>query len=78
MFGLMILMDHNGLKLDLINNGVILITMNDESFEKFTNRRKNKPSGFSKKQQTRSKRGNRHEQKQQLNNIMYRKDRDSE
>ena len=50
--------------------------MNDESFEKFTNRRKNKPSGFSKKQQKRSKRGNRHEQKQQVNDMMYRKDND--
>lgn len=48
--------------------------MNDESFEKFTNRRKNKPSGFSKKQLKRNKRGNRHEQKQQMNDMMYRKD----
>jgi hypothetical protein len=48
--------------------------MNEESFEKFKNRRKNKPSGFSKKQQTRNKRGNRHEQKQQLNDQIYRKD----
>ena len=47
--------------------------MNEDSFEKFTNRRKNKPSGFSKKQQTRNKRGNRHEQKQQLNDVKYRK-----
>jgi hypothetical protein len=50
--------------------------MNEESFEKFTNRRKNKPSGFSKKQKTRNKRGTRHEQKQQLNDVMYRKDRE--
>jgi hypothetical protein len=50
--------------------------MNEESFEKFKNRRKNKPSGFSKKQQTRNKRGNRHEQKQQLNDVIYRKDLD--
>ena len=50
--------------------------MNEESFEKFKNRRKNKPSGFSKKQQTRNKRGNRHEQKQQLNDIVYRKEFD--
>lgn len=49
-------------------------SMNEESFEKFKNRRKNKPSGFSKKQQTRNKRGNRHEQKQQLNDQIYRKD----
>lgn len=47
--------------------------MNEDSFEKFTNRRKNKPSGFSKKQQTRNKRGNRHEQKQQLNDVKYQK-----
>jgi hypothetical protein len=52
--------------------------MNEESFEKFTNRRKNKPSGFSKKQIKRNKRGSRHEQKQQLNDVMYRKDRDFE
>ena len=50
--------------------------MNEDSFEKFTNRRKNKPSGFSKKQQKRNKRGNRHEQKQQLNDVMYRKTED--
>jgi hypothetical protein len=50
--------------------------MNEESFEKFTNRRKNKPSGFSKKQQTRNKRGNRHEQKQKLNDSVYRRDLD--
>lgn len=50
--------------------------MNEDSFEKFTNRRKNKPSGLSKKQQKRSKRGNRHEQKQQINDMMYRKERD--
>jgi hypothetical protein len=50
--------------------------MNEESFEKFKNRRKNKPSGFSKKQQTRNKRGNRHEQKQQLNDSLYRKEND--
>jgi len=50
--------------------------MNEESFEKFKNRRKNKPSGFSKKQQARNKRGNRHEQKQQLNDTMYRKEND--
>jgi hypothetical protein len=50
--------------------------MNEESFEKFTNRRKNKPSAFSKKQQARNKRGNRHEQKQKLNDSMYRKDYD--
>jgi hypothetical protein len=48
--------------------------MNEDSFEKFTNRRKNKPSGLSKKQQKRSKRGNRHGQKQQLNDAMYKKD----
>jgi hypothetical protein len=50
--------------------------MNEDSFEKFTNRRKNKPSGFSKKQQTRNKRGNRHEQKQKLNDSVYRRDLD--
>jgi hypothetical protein len=50
--------------------------MNEESFEKFKNRRKNKPSGFSKKQQARNKRGNRHEQKQQLNDSIYRKTED--
>lgn len=48
--------------------------MNEESFEKFTNRRKNKPSGFSKKQKNRNKRGERHEKKQQLNNEMYRRE----
>lgn len=52
--------------------------MNEDSFEKFKNRRKNKPSGFSKKQQTRNKRGNRHEQKQQLNDMMYKKETESE
>jgi hypothetical protein len=52
--------------------------MNDESFEKFTNRRKNKPSGFSKKQQKRDKRGHRHEQKQQLNDMIYRRNRDED
>lgn len=52
--------------------------MNEDSFEKFKNRRKNKPSGFSKKQQTRNKRGNRHEQKQQLNDMMYKKEAESE
>lgn len=50
--------------------------MNEDSFEKFTNRGKNKPSGFSKKQQKRNKRGNRHEKKQQLNDVMYRKPED--
>jgi hypothetical protein len=50
--------------------------MNEESFEKFTNRRKNKPSGFSKKQKNRNKRGDRHERKQQLNDAMYKKDFD--
>ena len=50
--------------------------MNEESFEKFTNRRKNKPSGLSKKQHKRSVRGNRHEQKQKLNDSIYRKDND--
>lgn len=50
--------------------------MNEESFEKFKNRRKNKPTGLSKKQQNRNKRGNRHEQKQQLNDVMYRKPED--
>jgi hypothetical protein len=48
--------------------------MNEDSFEKFTNRRKNRPSGVSKKQEKQSKRGNRHAQKQQLNNSIYRKD----
>jgi hypothetical protein len=42
-------------------------------FEKFTNRRKNKKTGLSRKQEKRTKRGNRHEQKQQLNDAMYRK-----
>ena len=50
--------------------------MNNESFEKFTNRRKNKQSNFGKKQQNRNKRGNRHAQKQQLNDSVYRKDFD--
>jgi hypothetical protein len=50
--------------------------MNEDRFEKFTNRRKNKPNGLSKKQQKRSVRGNRHEQKQQLNDSVYRKDFD--
>ena len=50
--------------------------MNEDSFEKFTNRRKNKPNGIGKKQQNRSKRGNRHEKKQQLNDALYRKDFD--
>ena len=45
--------------------------MNEDSFEKFTNRRKNKPSGFSKKQQKRNVRGNRHEQKQKLNDSKF-------
>lgn len=53
--------------------GVILSIMNEDSFEKFTNRRKNKKTGLSRKQEKRSKRGNRHEQKQQLNDAMYRK-----
>jgi len=66
-------MDLNGLRLDLPNYGVIIETMNEDSFEKFTNRRKNKKSGLSKKQEKRSKRGSRHEQKQQLNDSMYRK-----
>ena len=66
-------MDLNGLRLDLPNYGVIITTMNEDSFEKFTNRRKNKKSGLSRKQEKRSKRGNRHEQKQQLNDAMYRK-----
>jgi hypothetical protein len=48
--------------------------MNDESFEKFTNRRKNKKSGLSRKQEKRTKRGNRHETKQQMNDAMYRRD----
>lgn len=52
--------------------------MNEDSFEKFTNRRKNKPSGFSKKQQNRNKRGHRHEQKQKLNDVIYRKDSEQE
>jgi hypothetical protein len=50
--------------------------MNNDSFEKFTNRGKNKPSKFGKKQQNRNKRGNRHAQKQQLNDSVYRKDFD--
>jgi hypothetical protein len=50
--------------------------MNEDSFEKFTNRRKNKPSGFSKKQQKRNKRGERHNHKQQLNDSIYKKDSD--
>jgi hypothetical protein len=50
--------------------------MNEDSFEKFTNRRKNKTSRFSKKQEKRSKRGHRHEQKQQLNDMMYKKNFD--
>ena len=50
--------------------------MNEDSFEKFKNRRKNKPTGLSKKQQKRNVRGNRHEQKQQLNDSVYRKDFD--
>jgi hypothetical protein len=52
--------------------------MNEESFEKFTNRRKNKPSGFSKKQQVRNKRGSRHENKQQVQDMMYRKNKDED
>jgi len=48
--------------------------MNEDSFEKFTNRRKNKPSVFGKKQQNRNKRGNRHEQKQKLNDTLYKKE----
>lgn len=59
--------------LDTKNPRGILIAMNEDSFEKFTNRRKNKKSGLSRKQEKRSKRGNRHEQKQQLNDAMYRK-----
>lgn len=47
--------------------------MNDDSFEKFTNRRKNKKTGLSRKQEKRQKRGSRHEQKQQLNDAMYRR-----
>jgi hypothetical protein len=50
--------------------------MNEESFEKFKNRLKNKPTGLSNKQQKRNVRGNRHEQKQQLNDSVYRKDFD--
>lgn len=50
--------------------------MNEDSFEKFTNRRKNKPTGLSKKQQKRTKRGSRHDQKQQLNDAIYRKELD--
>jgi hypothetical protein len=52
--------------------------MNEDSFEKFTNRRKNKKSVLGKKQENRKKRGNRHESKQQINDFIYRKDRDSE
>jgi hypothetical protein len=52
--------------------------MNEESFEKFTNRRKNKPTGLSKKQQKQNKRGNRHEQKQQINDIIYRRNNDND
>ncbi len=47
--------------------------MNEDSFEKFTNRRKKKPSSFGRKLENRSKRGNRHEQKQQLNDMIYKK-----
>lgn len=47
--------------------------MNEDSFEKFTNRRKNKKSGLSRKQEKRHKRGNRHENKQQLNDMIYRR-----
>lgn len=50
--------------------------MNEDSFEKFTNRRKNKPTGLGRKQQKRSKKGNRHEIKQNLNDVLYRKDLD--
>jgi hypothetical protein len=50
--------------------------MNEDSFEKFTNRRKNKQSNFGKKQQNRNKRGDRHAKKQQLNDSIYRKDFD--
>ena len=45
--------------------------MNEDSFEKFTNRRKKKPSNFGRKQENITKRGNRHEQKQQLNDMIY-------
>ena len=34
---------------------------------------KKKPSNFGRKQENRSKRGNRHEQKQQLNDMIYKK-----
>jgi hypothetical protein len=51
--------------------------MNEESFEKFTNRRKNKKTGLSRKQEKRQKRGNRHETKQQINDMIYRRE-DSE
>jgi hypothetical protein len=50
--------------------------MNEESFEKFTNRRKNKKNGLSRKQEKRQKRGNRHESKQQVNDMMYRREED--
>jgi hypothetical protein len=50
--------------------------MNEDSFEKFTHRRKNKQSNFGKKQQNRNKRGDRHAKKQQLNDSIYRKDID--
>lgn len=48
--------------------------MNEDSFEKFTNRRKNKKSGLSRKQEKRQKRGSRHETKQQVNDMIYRRD----
>jgi hypothetical protein len=51
---------------------------NEDSFEKFTNRRKNKKTGFSKKQEKRQKRGNRHEVKQQVNDMMYRRENSSD
>ena len=46
--------------------------MNEDSFEKFTNRRKNKTSKFGKKQENRNKRGERHKQKNRLNDMIYR------